>query len=413
MFSSDNVGRNTIAMVLAGGKGERLSPLTLKRAKPSVAFGGKYKIIDFVLSNLFNSGIKKVYILTQYRAYSLNKHIRESWGKWTGLGEFYVAISPETSSESEEWFKGTADAILQYLRFVESSDADYVAVFGGDHIYKMDVGQMIRYHRMNRADITIASLEVPVDEARRFGVFSVDDDFRVTAFAEKPDNPETIPGRETCFASMGNYIFPTRKLIEVLLEGKKKYEDLDFGKHVIPMMLERGDRVFAYNFNDNLIPGMKAEERGYWKDVGTIDSYYEANMDLINVSPQLNLYNYKWPILTNQGNLPPAKTVFDDDERRGQNIDSYVCAGCITSGSTVRRSILGPLCKINSYSLVEDSILFENVNVGRHAKIKRTIIDKNVVIPDGTVIGYDHAEDRRRGFTVTDSGIVVVPRKDK
>lgn len=413
MFSSDNVGRNTIAMVLAGGKGERLSPLTLKRAKPSVAFGGKYKIIDFVLSNLFNSGIKKVYILTQYRAYSLNKHIRESWGKWTGLGEFYVAISPETSSESEEWFKGTADAILQYLRFVESSDADYVAVFGGDHIYKMDVGQMIRYHRMNRADITIASLEVPVDEARRFGVFSVDDDFRVTAFAEKPDNPETIPGRETCFASMGNYIFPTRKLIEVLLEGKKKYEDLDFGKHVIPMMLERGDRVFAYNFNDNLIPGMKAEERGYWKDVGTIDSYYEANMDLINVSPQLNLYNYKWPILTNQGNLPPAKTVFDDDDRRGQNIDSYVCAGCITSGSTVRRSILGPLCKINSYSLVEDSILFENVNVGRHAKIKRTIIDKNVVIPDGTVIGYDHAEDRRRGFTVTDSGIVVVPRKDK
>jgi glucose-1-phosphate adenylyltransferase len=413
MYSSDKAGRNTIAMVLAGGRGERLSPLTMRRAKPSVSFGGKYKIIDFVLSNLFNSGIKKVYILTQYRAYSLNKHIRESWGKWTGLGEFYVAISPETSSESEEWFKGTADAILQYLRFVESSDADYVAVFGGDHIYKMDIGQMIDYHRMNRADITIAALEVPVEEAIRFGVFSVDDDSRVTAFTEKPETPETIPGRTTCFASMGNYIFPTKKLIEVLLEGKKRHEDLDFGKHVIPMMLEKGDRVFAYNFNDNLIPGMKAEERGYWKDVGTIDSYYEANMDLIHVSPQLNLYNYKWPILTNQGNLPPAKTVFDDDDRRGQNIDSYVCAGCITSGGTVRRSIIGPLCKINSYSLVEDSILFENVNIGRHAKIRKTIIDKGVVIPDGTTIGYDHEVDRRRGYTVTESGIVVVPRKDR
>jgi glucose-1-phosphate adenylyltransferase len=413
MYIADNVGKNTIAMVLAGGKGERLSPLTLRRAKPSVAFGGKYKIIDFVLSNLFNSGIKKVYILTQYRAYSLNKHIRESWGKWTGLGEFYVAISPETSSESEEWFKGTADAILQYLRFVESANADYVAVFGGDHIYKMDVTQMINNHRMNRADITIAALEVPVEEARRFGVFSVDDDSRVTAFVEKPAEPETIPGRETCFASMGNYIFSTKKLIEVLLEGKKHHADLDFGKHVIPMMLETGDRVFAYNFNDNVIPGMKAEERGYWRDVGTIDSYYEANMDLINVSPQLNLYNYKWPILTNQGNWPPAKTVFDDDDRRGQNIDSYVCAGCITSGSTVRRSILGPLCKVNSYSLVEDSILFENVTVGRHVKMRRTIVDKNVVIPDGTVIGYDPEADRSKGYTVTESGIVVVPRKDK
>jgi len=413
MYSMDNIGRNTIAMVLAGGKGERLSPLTLRRAKPSVAFGGKYKIIDFVLSNLFNSGIKKVYILTQYRAYSLNKHIRESWGKWTGLGEFYVAISPETSSESEEWFKGTADAILQYLRFVESSDADYVAIFGGDHIYKMDITQMINSHRMNRADITIAALEVSVEDASRFGVLSVDDDSRVTAFNEKPAAPETIPGRNTCFASMGNYIFPTKKLIEVLLEGKKLYEDLDFGKHVIPMMLESGDRVFAYNFNDNQVPGMKTEERGYWKDVGTLDSYYEANMDLINVSPQLNLYNYKWPILTNQGNLPPAKTVFDDGERRGVNIDSYVSGGCITSGSTVRRSILGPLCKVNSYSLVEDSILFENVTVGRHVKIKRAIIDKGVVITDGLTIGYDRESDLRNGYTITESGIVVVPRKDK
>ena len=408
----DNLGSNTIAMVLAGGKGERLSPLTLRRAKPSVAFGGKYKIIDFVLSNLFNSGIKKVYILTQYRAYSLNKHLRESWGKWTGLGEFFVGISPETRSESEEWFRGTADAILQYLRFVESSHADYVAVFGGDHIYKMDVTQMINFHRMNRADISIAALEVPIADASRFGIFSVDEDARISDFVEKPAVPETIPGRETCFASMGNYIFPTKKLIEVLQEGKKIHADLDFGKHVIPMMLDNGDRVFAYNFSDNVIPGMKSEERGYWRDVGTLDSYYEANMDLVNVSPQLNLYNYKWPILTNQGNLPPAKTVFDDDGRRGQNIDSYVCAGCITSGSTVRRSIIGPRCRIHSFSTVEDSILFENVSVGRNVNIRKAIIDKNITIPDGTKIGFDLAADRRKGYTVTDSGIVVVPRTD-
>jgi len=412
-MSADSVGRDTIAMVLAGGKGDSLSPLTSRRAKASVAFGGKYKIIDFVLSNMFNSGISKVYILTQYRAYSLTKHIRESWGKWAGLGAFCVAISPETSSEGEEWFKGTADAILQYLRFVETTDAAYVAVFGGDHIYKMDVRQMINFHHTKNADITIAVLEVPCEEARRFGVLSVDDDSRVTAFAEKPDNPETISGRNTCFASMGNYIFPAKKLIEVLQECKKKHENLDFGKHVIPAMLERGDMVFAYNFNDNEIPGMTVEERGYWKDVGTIDAYYEANMDLIHVSPELNLYNYKWPILTNQGNLPPAKTIFDVDGRRGLNINSYVCGGCITSGSTVNRSIIGPQCKIHSYSLVEDSILFENVTIGRHARIRKAIIDKNVVIPDGAVIGYDPEDDVRKGYTVTPSGIVVVPRKDR
>jgi glucose-1-phosphate adenylyltransferase len=410
MYSAGNVMKNTIAMVLAGGKGERLSPLTLSRPKPGVAFGGKYKIIDFVLSNLFNSGIKKVYILTQYRAYSLMKHIRESWAKWTGLGEFYVAISPETRNESEEWFKGTADAIFQYLRFIESSDAEYVAIFGGDHIYKMDISQMIDCHRRNNADITIAALEVPVDEARRFGVFSVDDQFRVTAFAEKPETPVTIPGRDTCFASMGNYIFSTKRLIEVLQAGNKEHADLDFGNHVIPAMLNNGDRVFAYNFNDNVIPGMQTQEIGYWKDVGTIDSYYEANMDLIHVSPQLNLYNYEWPILTNQGNLPPAKTVFDDDGRRGENLDSYVCAGCITSGGTVRRSIIGPRGMIHSYSLVEDSILFENVSVGRRARIRRAIIDKNLVIPEDAVIGYDHEEDIRNGHTVTESGIVVVSK---
>jgi glucose-1-phosphate adenylyltransferase len=412
MLSTDNVDKNTIAMVLAGGRGERLGPLTRKRAEPSVPFGGKYKIIDFVLSNMFNSGIKKVYILTQYRAYSLIKHIRESWGKWTGLGEFYVAISPETSSESEEWFKGTADAILQYLRFVETSEAKYVAIFGGDHIYRMDINQMIDRHRNCQADLTIAALEVPAAGAKRFGILTVNEDLEVTDFEEKPEHPKTISGRETCFASMGNYIFSTKKLIEVLLKGKKLHENLDFGKHVIPMMLDSGDRVFAYDFQENVVPGVSAEERGYWKDVGTIDAYYNANMDLIQKVPQLDLYNYQWPILTNQGNLPPAKTVFDTEERRGQNIDSLVCGGCVTSGGTVRGSIIGPLCKINCHSLVEDSILFENVQVGRHVKIRRTIIDRGAIIPDGTSIGYDREEDLRRGYTVTESGIVVVPRKE-
>jgi glucose-1-phosphate adenylyltransferase len=410
MYIAGNISRNTIAMVLAGGKGERLSPITLRRSKPAVPFGGKYKIIDFVLSNMFNSGIKKTYILTQYHAYSLNKHIKESWGKWTGLGEFYDTISPETGSMSEQWFKGTADAIYQNLRFINYSGADFVVIFGGDHIYKMDISQMMEYHRMNKADLTVATLEVTPEEATRFGVLHVDEDLRVTSFVEKPQSPPQVPGRNTCFASMGNYIFSAKKLVEVLKEGKRHYEDLDFGKHIIPMMLERGDKVFAYGFFDNYVPGMEPNERGYWKDVGTIDSYYEANMDLIKAGPQLNLYNLSWPILTNQGNLPPAKTIFDEEGRRGVNIDSLVCGGCITSGGTVRRSIIGPCSKVNSYAVVEDSILFDNVQVGRNAKIRKAIIDENIVIPEGMEVGYDHEEDRLRGCIVTGSGVVVVAK---
>ena len=410
MYSSGNIGRNTIAMVLAGGKGERLSPITLRRSKPAVPFGGKYKIIDFVLSNMFNSGIKKVYILTQYHAYSLNKHVKESWAKWTGLGEFYDTLSPESDSIGQQWFEGTADAIYQNLRFIEYSGADYVVIFGGDHIYKMDISQMMEYHRMNRADLTVAALEVSSEDAARFGVLSVDEDLKVTSFVEKPQHPPCIPGRQSCFASMGNYIFSTKKLVDILQEGKRHHEDLDFGKHIIPMMLERGDKIFAYSFFDNNVPGMEPNERGYWKDVGTIDTYYEANMDLISVSPQLNLYHLSWPILTNQGNLPPAKTIFDEESRRGVNISSLVCGGCITSGGMVRRSIIGPCSKVNSYALVEDSILFDNVQVGRHAKIRKAIIDENIVIPEGMEIGYDHEEDQLLGCIVTASGVVVVAK---
>ena len=410
MYVNGNITRNAIAMVLAGGKGERLSPITIGRPKPAVPFGGKYKIIDFVLSNLFNSGVRRAYILTQYHAYSLSKHIKESWGRWVGLGEFYDTISPETTHIGEQWYTGTADAIYHNLRFIESSGADFVLIFGGDHIYKMDIAQMMSYHRMHKADITIAALEVTPAEAGRFGILSVGEDFTVTSFQEKPEQPPLIPGRNTCLASMGNYIFSTEKLISILKKGKRKYDDLDFGRHVIPMMLDQGDKIFAYNFIDNSVPGMSSNERGYWKDVGTIDSYYEANMDLISVSPQLNLYNYDWPILTNQGNLPPAKTVFDDGGRRGQNLDSMVCGGCITSGATVRRSILGPSCRVHSYALIEDSILFENVDVGRNARVRKAIIDENVHIPPGREIGFDLEEDRMRGCTVTESGIVVVTK---
>jgi glucose-1-phosphate adenylyltransferase len=410
MYTAGNITKNTLAMVLAGGKGERLSPITMRRPKPAVPFGGKYKIIDFALSNLFNSGIRKAYILTQYHAYSLNKHIKESWSKWTGLGEFYDTISPETSSMSEHWFKGTADAIHQNLRFIESTDADFIAIFGGDHIYKMDISQMVEYHRMNKADLTIAVLEVPKEEANQFGIMTVDENFQVKAFEEKPACPVTIPGRPTCCSSMGNYIFSKAKLMDLLKRGKQQYEDLDFGKHIIPMMLEARDKVYAYSFFDNTIPAMEPHERGYWRDVGAIDTYYEANMDLISVTPQLNLYNYKWPILTNQGNLPPAKTVFDTEGRRGQNLDSLVCGGCVTSGSVVRRSILGPSCRVNSYASVEDSILFDNVDVGRNAKIRKAIIDEGIVIPEGMEIGFDHEEDRERGCMITEAGVVVVTK---
>jgi len=410
MFSGAYITKHTLAMIMAGGKGERLHPITAHKSKPAVPFGGKYKIIDFVLSNVFNSGIRKVYVLTQYQAYTLNKHIKASWSKWTGLNEFIDTLSPETRATGEQWYLGTADAIYQNIELIKSSSAEMIAIFGGDHIYKMDISQMLSYHKMNKADITIASLEVSIDEARRFGILSVDEDFRVKSFVEKPKEPPVIPSRSTCFASMGNYVFNRKRLIEVLEEGKRLYSDLDFGHHVIPLMVERGGRVFAYNFYDNCVPKMTPNERGYWMDVGTIDSYYEANMDLVSVSPRLNLYNYDWPILTNQGNLPPAKTVFDDDFRRGMNIDSLVCGGCITSGGIVRRSILGPSCRVNSYSLVEDSILFEGVDIGRHCRIKRTIIDEGVSVPEGTTIGFDLEADRARGIKVTDSGIRVVIR---
>ena len=403
-----NLTRNTVAVVLAGGKAEQMGKITANRPNPLVDFGGKYKVIDFALSNLFNSGIMKIFVVTQYRAHQLNKHIKEFWSRQVGMLDFVDTFSPEIAKDSEAWFRGTADAIYRFLNFLDVAHTDYIAVFSGDQIYKMDVSQMIDFHVMNRADLTVASLAVRPEDASRYGIFTLDENHRAESFEEKPAQPRLMPDRDVCIASMGNYIFSTEKLVQVLNQGRKQHADLDFGRHVIPAMIQQGDRVFAYNFLNNLVSGMKPDERGYWRDVGTVDAYYAANMDLIGVTPRLNLYNYRWPILTNQGNFPPAKTEYDEDGLRGENISSYVSGGCVTSGAVVKRSILGPCCSVSRHSLVEDSILFRNVEVGSHVKIRRAIIDEGLWIKDGTVIGHDHELDRENGYTVTDSGIVLV-----
>ena len=398
--------KKCIAMILAGGQGTRLGALTKTIAKPAVPFGGKYRIIDFPLSNCSNSGIDTVGILTQYQPFFLHSYvgIGSPWDLDRKDGGVFV-LPPYTHDTGGEWYKGTADAIFQNIAFIDQYDPVWVVILSGDHIYKMDYTQMMEYHEAREADATLAVIEVPWEDTRRFGIMNTDIDDRIIEFEEKPAKAKNN------LASMGVYVFRWQYLRYYLeKDSRNSASDHDFGRNIIPMMLEKGDRVFTYNFGDNMIPGMKPEERGYWKDVGTIESYYDANMDLVNVAPQLNLYNYRWPILTNQGNLPPAKTVFDEEGRRGENISSYVCGGCITSGSTVRRSIIGPRCKINSFSLIEDSILFDNVETGRNVKIRRAIIDEDLRIPEGTEIGYDHVADRARGYTVTDSGIVVVTK---
>ena len=397
-----------IGIVLAGGKGERLFPLTRERPKPGMPFGGKYRIIDFVISNFFNSGIRQLYVLTQYHSYQLNKYIRNTWDRLMGWDECCEAISPESNCDGEEWFRGTADAVAHYLKALEESDADLIAIFSGDHIYKMDIRQMVDYHRAMHSDLTISTIPVPPEQASRFGICSVDEEGRITAFSEKPDQPAIDPRSGRCIASMGNYIFSRRKLVEALREGIARYENLDFGKHIIPLMLANGEQLTAYDFEQNRIKEMTPSETGYWMDVGTLDAYYAANMDLVAVSPQLNLYNGQWPVMTSPCHYPPAKTVFDDGARCGHAIDSCICGCSIISGGKVVRSIIGQACKINSFSLIEESILFENVNIGRNVRIRRAIIDEGVSIPDGSVIGYDAEADRRNGYTITDNGVVVV-----
>ena len=394
---------------MAGGKGERLYPLTRDRAKPAVPFGGIYRIIDFTLSNCINSGLRRIYLLTQYKSASLQKHIRLGWNILPSeLGQF-IEILPAQQRIGDSWYLGTADAIYQNLYNLEHDQADEILILAGDHIYKMNYYSMINFHRNKGADLTVGVVESDKNLSLQLGVIEADDSGAVTGFSEKPRFPKTIPSRPNkIYASMGIYIFNTQALCEELNEdAKSKSSTHDFGKDIIPQMVKKGLKVVAYNFIDE-----NKKEALYWRDIGTIDAYYEANMDLVQVDPVFNLYDKDWPLRTYEGQFPPVKTVFAGDEvtgRVGLALDSLVSGGCIISGGRVQRSILSPNVRVNSYSQVYDSILMEGVNVGRHAKIKRAIIDKDVEIPQGMVIGYDLQEDRKK-FYLTGSGIVVVAK---
>jgi glucose-1-phosphate adenylyltransferase len=391
-------------MILAGGRGERLYPLTRDRAKPAVPFGAIYRIIDFTLSNCLNSGIRRIYALTQYKSTSLHRHIQLGWNILSApLGEFIEAV-PAQQRIDEHWYQGTADAIFQNIYTLQVERPDLVLILSGDHIYKMDYRKIIASHLERGADLTVAAIRMDRNLSREFGVMEIDGYWRIVGFQEKPEEPKTIPGDPGgILASMGIYVFNTEVLARRLIEDARSDSTHDFGKDIIPMMIGK-DQVFAFDFREGDCGGT-----GYWRDVGTIDAYYEANMDLISVTPQLNLYDSQWPILTYQPTSPPAKTVWIEEGRVGTALNSIISNGCIISGGNVKRSILSPKVTVHSFAEIEDSILLEGVDVGRNAKIKRTIIDKEVQIPPGMEIGYHLDEDAKR-FTVTGSGIVVVPK---
>ncbi|HEY2323791.1 MAG TPA: glucose-1-phosphate adenylyltransferase [Thermoanaerobaculia bacterium] len=403
--------RNVLTMILAGGQGERLYPLTRDRAKPAVPFGGRYRIIDFVINNFINSGFLKIKVLTQFKSNSLIEHITRTWRLVHEIGQ-YVDVVPAQMRKGPFWFRGTADAVFQNLELIFDEQPEYVCVFGGDHIYKMDVNQMLQEHIDNEADLTIATIPVPVTEAHHFGIVEVDDNWRVTGFVEKPKSgAKTIPGRpEMVLASMGNYIFTAKVMTDVLQRNALRDSAHDFGKEIIPDMYPRM-KVHAYDFAKNHIRGEEENNRGYWRDVGTIDSYFAACLDLVSVTPAFNLYNNLWPIVSSPMNLPPAKFVFADSksQRIGIATDSLVCDGVIISGGTLNRCVLHPRVRIHSYTDIDESILMDGVEVGRNCKIRRAIIDKGVKLPSGTTIGYDLEQDKQR-FTVTETGIVVVPK---
>jgi len=403
--------KNVLTMILAGGMGERLYPLTRDRAKPAVPFGARYRIIDFVINNFINSGFFKIKVLTQFKSTSLIEHITRTWRLAPEIGQ-YVDVVPAQMRKGPFWFRGTADAVFQNLELIFDERPEQVCVFGGDHIYKMDVNQMLEEHLQTGADLTIATIPVSVDEAHQFGIVEIDENWRVTGFVEKPkEGARTIPGRpDMVLASMGNYIFKSGVMIDVLQHNALRDSAHDFGKEIIPDMYSRMN-VLAYDFAKNRVPGEEGHNRGYWRDVGTIDSYFAASQDLVSVTPAFNLYNPQWPLISSSLHLPPAKFVFADAEsqRIGIATDSMVSDGVIISGGTINRSILSPRVRIHSYSEVDQSILMDGVEVGRHSKVRRCIIDKGVKLPPGSMIGYDPEDDAQR-FTVTDSGIVVVSK---
>ena len=398
-----------LGIVLAGGKGTRLFPLTKERAKPAVPFGGKYRIIDFVLSNFINSGIYSVYVLTQFRSQSLLQHLGEGW-QFTGLlkNQFIIPVPAQMRSPDETWYQGTADAIYQNINLVEQADPAVVAIFGGDHVYRMNIASMVEYHVQKGAEVTVAAIPVPKKHAAEFGVIEVAEDGRILAFHEKNPDAPTLPGDPNhVHASMGNYVFSTRTLLRLLHDDAANHQSHhDFGKDILPRLAGNSE-IYAYDFQTNRIPGEAPDAVPYWRDVGTLDAYYEASMDLRSVSPALNLYNRQWPVRTTSYPDPPAKFTFDEAQRRGQAIDSIVSGGSILSGGIVRNSVLGRNVRVHAGALVEDSVILDNCDIGRRARVRRAILDKNVRVPEDAAIGYDLPRESRYHH-VTDSGIVVV-----
>lgn len=402
------ITKSTYAMVLAGGRGNRLHQLTDWRAKPAVPFGGKFRIIDFVLSNCVNSGIRRIGVATQYKSHSLIQHILRGWSFLNGqFGECIDLLPAQQRVDEAHWYQGTADAVFQNIDILREFNPDFVLILAGDHVYKMDYGKLLAFHVENKADMTVACLEVPIADATAFGVMGVDANSRVVEFAEKPANPASIPGKPgKSLASMGIYVFNTQFLFEQLIrDADDKHSSHDFGKDLIPHLVEKY-RVFAQSFEQSCV-GMDSDQVPYWRDVGTIDSYWEANMELTKVIPDLNMYDQEWPIWTHQEQVPPAKFVFDEDDRRGIAIDSLVSGGCIVSGSTVRRSLLFSDVRVDSYSNIEDSVLLPNVDVGRHVTLRRVIVDKSCKIPEGLQVGINPEEDRKR-FHVSPNGITLI-----
>lgn len=399
---------NVAAVILAGGQGERLSPLTKNRAKPAVPFSGEYRIIDFTLSNCINSKIRKLFVLSQYKSVSLHRHLRQAWNILPNeLGEFLEIIPPQ-QRVTQDWYAGTADAIFQNLYSLEAEDAEYFLVLYGDHIYKMNYSYMLEMHKAKQADLTLCAVELKKEESPHFGVVEINDDCKVLGFQEKPLDPKVVPSKpDKILVSMGIYIFNRQAFFDCVREDNRQPDSShDFGKDVLPSMVDKGYNVYAYSFQDE-----SREANKYWRDVGTIEAYYDANMDLISIAPQLNLYDPNWPILTFHCQSPPAKTVHSEFKRTGMVIESIISNGCIISGANVFRCVLSPDVRVNSYAEVSNSIVFNRVNIGRHCRIRRAIIDKDVQVPPYTTIGFDQEEDQKR-FTVTEFGITVVSAGD-
>ena len=397
--------RETLALILAGGQGSRLRELTNWRAKPALYFGGKYRIIDFPLSNCINSGIRRMGVLTQYKAHSLIRHLVQGWSWFQTSQREFVEILPASQRVGGEWYRGTADAVYQNLDIIRTHAPNYVLILAGDHVYKMDYGHFLAAHDEFEADMTVCCLEVPIEEAAgQLGVMKVDETGRVLEFLEKPDEPPAIPGKPgICLASMGNYIFNTEFLYEQCIKDADMPDTQhDFGKNVIPRII-KDYRVYAYPFRDP-----DTGDQAYWRDVGTLDAFWEANMELVSITPQLNMYDHEWPIYTHQIQSPPAKFVFDEHNRRGEGIQSMVSGGCVVSGASVRGSLLFSRVRVHSYSRVSDSVILPDVDVGEGCDIRHAIIDRGAMIEAGTQIGVDHDADRERGFRVTDKGITLV-----